>query len=462
MRAEHFLSRLDRLARIDVDLALDLYRDPALLRFVLGSVPLPEGAERVAISVDDPDHGPFLIVTRDGHFVTCLARGMGVGDLPVVTRGQLDTLAAKGGALRERMALATRLVGSPERACARLLRRVLVAADTVSREDFLAVSAWEPMLAPVFLDLYLAMSGELLTQGPLVRRLKGSGARVDEALHSYWNLLHAAGHLALLGTMGGDRDHFEALTDGISGSRSAFTFGLGGTGVRAFILKGAWAAGRMGKLVLPAYKKALVEDVALFELFDTIFALVAIGTRSSALKAEVAKALRAAPARAHTPEAQRLREVLGDAVAATTAFAAELLDMSAEDLLENRLVMGQHILEDEPADLPAEIRGELARTLPFLSLTDGVTDGGKVAVTLGLVASAARAAPEDFYLPRDLARALHRPWVPAFTYQVLEPMAKAEQRGRKPAVRSVAAGRNEPCPCGSGRKFKKCCATAAP
>lgn len=28
---------------------------------------------------------------------------------------------------------------------------------------------------------------------------------------------------------------------------------------------------------------------------------------------------------------------------------------------------------------------------------------------------------------------------------------------RQPAVAAPKTGRNEPCPCGSGRKFKKCC-----
>lgn len=28
---------------------------------------------------------------------------------------------------------------------------------------------------------------------------------------------------------------------------------------------------------------------------------------------------------------------------------------------------------------------------------------------------------------------------------------------RQPAVAAPKIGRNEPCPCGSGRKFKKCC-----
>ncbi len=36
--AEHFLSRLDRLPRSEVDLALELHRDPDLLRAVLAGV----------------------------------------------------------------------------------------------------------------------------------------------------------------------------------------------------------------------------------------------------------------------------------------------------------------------------------------------------------------------------------------------------------------------------------------
>ena len=71
--AEHFLTRLDRLDTREVDLALSLYRDPDLLRAVLEQVSLPESAMRVAISLGDPVSGPFIVVPRGGHFVTCLA-----------------------------------------------------------------------------------------------------------------------------------------------------------------------------------------------------------------------------------------------------------------------------------------------------------------------------------------------------------------------------------------------------
>jgi len=36
---------------------------------------------------------------------------------------------------------------------------------------------------------------------------------------------------------------------------------------------------------------------------------------------------------------------------------------------------------------------------------------------------------------------------------------KAEKRSREPA-RSTKIGRNEPCPCGSGKKYKRCCGSA--
>jgi uncharacterized protein len=33
---------------------------------------------------------------------------------------------------------------------------------------------------------------------------------------------------------------------------------------------------------------------------------------------------------------------------------------------------------------------------------------------------------------------------------------------RREPMRSAKVGRNEPCPCGSGRKFKKCCGATSP
>lgn len=455
--AEHFLSRLDRLPRSEVDLALALYRDPELLRAVLDAASLPEGAERAAISIDDPVTGPFVIVTRGGHFVTCLGRGMRASNLPVVTRDALDAIARRLTRLRETMEIERRLRGTASRASALLLRRLLHAPDSVSREDFLEVAAWEPLFGQVFMQMYLDMSIELHRQSALLLRARVRGARGDEALHTHWNLLHAAGHMALLGAISAERERYTELTADMPGSRAAFSYALTGTGVITFILKGAWAAGRLGKLMLHDYKRALTEDVALFELFDTLFALLAIGTRSRGTSAEIVKALRAAPEAARTPEARRLRELMGREVAASCELTAQLLESPAEELAAARRELGEAYLDMEPALPDDAIRDELIRTLPLVSWADGITTGKKLGVSLMLIAATARGEPEQLYLPRELLRALRRPWEPADTRMVLEPRMKASKAQRRPDVRPPPVGRNDPCPCGSGKKWKRCC-----
>ena len=455
--AEHFLSRLDRLPRSEVDLALELYRDPDLLRAVLDAATLPERVERVAISIDDPVHGPFLVVTRSGHFVTCLGRGMRASGLPVVTRAELDAISRRVTRLREKMALAEQLGG--ERGHARLLRRLLVSSDSVSREEFLTVAAWEPLLGPTFLDLYLAMGSELSNQGPLLRTRRSRRAQDEEALHVYWNLLHAAGHMALLGAITADREQYVALTDQYAGSRAAFSYPLTGTGVVTFILKGAWAAARLGKMMLPAYKRALVEDVSFFELLDTLFALLAIGIRSKGTRAEIAKALRAAPDTARTPQAKKLREAMGREVQLSCEVTAQMLEAPAEDMEESLRSIGESYF-DPGTDIDGDPqRAELCRTLPLMSRTDGITDGKKLLLSLTLIAASARGAPEQFYLPVELAQVLHQPWTPADTWMVLDPLLKTEAAGRKPAPGAAPISRQGPCPCGSGKKYKRCCGT---
>ncbi|MBX3428208.1 MAG: SEC-C domain-containing protein [Hyphomonadaceae bacterium] len=37
-----------------------------------------------------------------------------------------------------------------------------------------------------------------------------------------------------------------------------------------------------------------------------------------------------------------------------------------------------------------------------------------------------------------------------------------EQRTPRQPIRSQKVGRNEPCPCGSGKKWKKCCGAGTP
>src|SRR5262249_15788445 len=104
-------------------------------------------------------------------------------------------------------------------------------------------------------------------------------------------------------------------------------------------------------------------------------------------------------------------------------------------------------------------RAELCRTLPLMSRANGITDGKKVFFALTLIAASARGAPEQCYLPAELAQVLHQPWTPADTWMVLDPRLKTQAAGGKRGAGLASMSGQGPCPCGSGRKYKRCCGT---
>lgn len=236
---------------------------------------------------------------------------------------------------------------------------------------------------------------------------------------------------------------------------SSFAWGLTSTGVTAFIVRGVWGAGRMGKAMLPSYKKSLSEDGALFELFDTVFGLVAIGRRSSRLRPEIAKALEGAQDRATTPGAAKLRRSvkLGPVFRAAIEFI-EVDDAEIESAL---LRVGNQMIGDALDGAPEEERNAIARALPLNTYADGMTDGKSLLTSLNLIAATARGQPEQFYYPREVLEAVHKPWKPEHTRHILEPVRYAEHMTRPEVPVRTHPGSNDPCSCGSGRKYKKCC-----
>jgi uncharacterized protein len=71
------------------------------------------------------------------------------------------------------------------------------------------------------------------------------------------------------------------------------------------------------------------------------------------------------------------------------------------------------------------------------------------------IAAIQRFVPESAQSSQDWIAAEHEQ-LPARLLEIHQHFAKARAE-RKPA-RSEKVGRNEPCPCGSGKKHKKCCA----
>ena len=104
--AAHFLQRLDRVPRSLTDFALELYRDPERVRWILHYARLPATEERVAFALGPRGEGPYVVLTRDGHFVTALGAEMTPKDLTVLSRAQVDTFSDRVKDARSRFELA--------------------------------------------------------------------------------------------------------------------------------------------------------------------------------------------------------------------------------------------------------------------------------------------------------------------------------------------------------------------
>ncbi|MGI5862781.1 MAG: YecA family protein [Myxococcales bacterium] len=458
----HFLTRLERLSDEEhLELAKSLYRDTSLLKHVLGRARLPEGAARAAISLGS-ESGPYLIVTRDGHFVTCLGEGMSTGDLPVIARAHLDALALENAVLRERLQLVRKMAGGREES--RLIN-MLFRGRYLSREQFLALSALQPTFArslPWLLaeieEMFIGVRAAVIaaTCKPPERLTHAQREVLTKTSAAMW----AAGHIALL-LASGRRDALEqAMTVGepseqLRDSRRLFVPATRFPEV-GILMRAGLAIAKVGKPCLPAAKRRYLNRNELFHGFEGTLALLALGARHRALRAEIYKSCYekfatekpdGAPGSFLGFFGEKGEEFLIDAGRAN--YQARTAHLSPSSPFRFRCK------EDVPEDLAI---GALA-TSPLPIGMDLV----KPDVLLSAIPGAARRKPEELYLPGKLVEALPNPneykpealdaW---FCLRTIYARAKVE-----PVHIAPKPAGNAPCTCGSGKKFKRCCGLAA-
>jgi hypothetical protein len=464
--AHHFLERLDRVTRLQTDFALSLYRDEAAVRFVLDHVRLPEDAERVALSLDDPDEGPFVIVTRSGAFVTCLARGMHA-HLPTIARGQLDALLAKVADQRARLELAQRELRSDEDE-EDLFLRVLNRGSRFAREDFRALSAFGGLfeLAPYTLMVDLAAEA-VRTRSAMahgahrVTRMRPGTAK---ALEKEDRITWAVAHLMVFAGAG-ERAQRDKIVE-LALEKQSPTYLCAAQAGTTFLLRGAWAAARFGKALIPTYKKMLANPVEGIGLLDAALSLGAIGLRHRGAMAQARGALEdhvAAPPQCDpsSPTVQR------DGIAAVRASIVQdvlrVLDaVDANDAAilsmgrEMCCLYGQSLPEGHPLRYPSHelVPEDIARTA-VLAYDGDIFDPPGMGLALAALPTAARAQGEDFYFPRTMASAWLGEWSPDETLARMRRFGKTLARV-EPRRAEKVPGRNDPCPCGSGKKWKRC------
>ncbi len=450
----HFLERLDRVASDQAELALTLYRDSELVSALLADTRLPPGAPRVALALDASPEPPHVIVDRaSGAFVTCLASGMRLtDDLPVITRAQLDGATVRLERLRQARALAADL---PH--VRRQFQHLLTAAESLSREDLQLHLDLAPLLGDPLLQAWSTVNNDAValraTLKPVVGKTPTPADR-DRLQHFYqraWALAHLTVLVAAAHPTAFDHPiNAEALP---KATLHLHVLGPWALGVRA-----VWAAARVGKPVLPAYKSGLIFTRNVEDLFNRHLTLGAIALRHASLRAEVVKALTlsatgATPSDLQVPirYAAEIRRVIAHPDANYDTHRREALARASALLAAQA---GVRLLRpDQPPDLPEPLA--LTLSAQALDIAKGTSRGGRFA---GLhLPWLARAAPQDLYLPASHLHLVRRRFTPDLAFQLLPTLAHLKKHAPQPTRAAPKVPRNAPCPCSSGKKHKHCC-----
>jgi hypothetical protein len=455
--AHHFLERLDRVKGEQLEFALELYRDHEAVAYVLDHVTLPEGTGRVALAIADEKEGPFVLVTREGRFVTCLGEGMH-HDHPVVARPRLDALLGKVAEKRARKEFAQREL-RPDEEEGDLFHRILARGSRFSREDFVAVTSFEPMLglAPYMITMDIALEilklRPAMAHGAHIVDIKGSTVKTFEKLDRLeWSIAHLC---VLAGAA--ERRTLDAIIDSASVRIASPGYACVMNAGSTFFLRAAYFAARLGKNAIPIYKKAYDTQPDWMAQLDAGLGLGAIALRHSGTMAEVRRALSGygPPIEGEGPPTEdRSRRNIAHLVLETLDKAEERTEIAIKMGRDfcvsygSQLPEGHALRFEKPEDVPVE----LAKTALLAFDADIKLQPVQMLTMCGMTL-AARAAPEDFYFPREVVRAWFGQWSPDET---LERLKRFHVPKEGPMRAEAKPGRNDPCHCGSGKKFKKC------
>jgi len=456
----HFLERLERLSMRQADLALGLYRDPALVRYVLTFVKLPDGVERVALALEHGPDTPHIIVARDGGFVTCLGKDMAVGDHVVVSRERFDHLSADWVELRTAVER-VRNTGNARQ----LFRRLYRSGAALPREDVRTLRALYPLYWPEMFKDAMDLADRLQDFRARYRRTRyrRMSAAALEALRFYWESSWALGHLIAL--------HGTVIREIIAPKAAMIPADLQmGLCISWFttrtlsgplVLRGAWAAACAGHHLLPAYKQKFEEAATLTTFLDSVVGLAALGLRHRRLRGEARKILARRRNPLFAPDALHPYAKLMQTL--TPLYESLLGDDDPIRAIHHNLgaEMFRRGRDSVPPDHPSHALSEamvddIAFTLPLVSDLRLFGDARAQTLLPILLPRAITVDIEQLYLPAEILAWLDVGFRPEAVLAQLDDHA-SDSRPSGPRRSEARPGRNEPCSCGSGKKYKRCC-----
>ena len=461
--AIHFLKRLDRASGTQEELALQLYNDPEVLRFVFRSLTIHEEFDRVAVSLHEADKGPYLVTSRKGRFVTCLGEGMKIDDLYLINHSRLLNYIEKNEEYRRRRKLATSLVGEKHQ-MKKLLTRIASKGDDVTREEMLAVSVMQPALKLAFIDKLFEFISNVSGNARVLVRRKRFTKKDWPVLKSHYENYRAVGHLALLASMNGPGGIEGAVADNAEYLLQSLVLPLF-SGDMAMLLRFAWFIGKMGKSLLPELKRRFLEPELHEEWALAFMGLIVMGLRHGKTRGKVIKILEELP-----DALKNFGYDIGNFIMRLDLEGTMILALTSlvntDKAYERSLISAKRLCFEahRPCKLPAlytwEKQADVPEDMAFTSVMNAhfyFSEHTEIFnLCLAFTPWLARCEAEDFYHPHDYYRHVSRPWRPEDTLSLID--HDREKRGeRKPVKVEPTPNRNDPCPCGSGKKYKRCC-----
>lgn len=407
--------------------------------------------EDVAIALTSDDRAPHLVVHRSGHFRTVLAAGMQVTDAHTLTYQQFQGQLERMDDLRERFVEAEKHSGA-EGGAAKLVERLTRGGCYLSREEFVAISHWQPLLRDYFVASFGELARTLEQRRLFIRRVppKKLGPEADSFLYEYWKSYYLVGHLGLLGVMDRHR-HAEPLSIAPERLFRYFSTPLFRQGTIGSALKAGWVTGELGKDVLSTAKQLYARPGGHWEIIEGVVSLLAIAARRPKTHAEITKVLDT-PLRGAAASDYVMLDIMLRFVRQVFAALANP-DAGEEQLWTASAASALQRMQLRPTEEAKSVElGVAAATQSALSLRD------EEAIKLLFVGTprVAKAEPKNLYFPESVLGSIRRDWQPSDTLSLLA-IQESFLEKPQPARAIVTPGRNDPCSCGSGKKYKKCC-----
>ena len=462
--AVHFLERLKRADEGASRLALNLYHKPDALRFVLSWIKVPEGVSRVAVSLCPEDTGPYIVTERDGKFVTCLGQGMGIDGLYFVAHGRLTALLSRWGEIEEGLDYAKRL--KSENLLSDCIKRLETAGLSYSKEDFSQIAPLQPLLVHEMFSEIVEGSRRVTFASQVLSRKHTKKNVDDETAKLFWDEMFCVSHNIVLFGMNGTRG-LEPILESSEALDALWNALIAAMWMNTFhhASRVIWLLGRLEGKLRKKYEQALWQPESEMEwllgLFGTAVSMMKRGEDVKATERLLERLTQKITN--YTPPItdwiakyieleffKRLAFVLTDREQALKKYC---IPQMQEGLLKNLRILP----DPSPYNFP-----EPKEVPPMLALSNTLSNASAFMNNSRALCSLVTVLPplvgleaEDIYPPNTLVDLLTPPWDREYTQIILE---RESEMWKTPAAKSSkTAGRNDPCPCGSGVKYKKCC-----